>query len=105
MFQTSYRLNLYGEKISNRTFTDQLRTPNIQRKFQTFMNADHPRNDTGITQCLNEFQDILIEAGNKSLKIKKVKKRKKVTTVSKLANQKHMDPMNENLRIRYQLMN
>jgi hypothetical protein len=82
------------------------------------MNTDHPRNDTGITQCLNEFQDILIEAGNKSLKIKKVKKRKKVTTVSnkkwfdkecllkrhevrKLANQKHRDPMNENLRIRY----
>ena len=70
------------ENISNRTFTDQLRTPNIQRKFQNFMNTDHPRNDTGITQCLNEFQDILIEAGNKSLKIKKVKKRKKVTTVS-----------------------
>ena len=106
------------ENISNRTFTDQLRTPNIQRKFQNFMNTDHPRNDTGITQCLNEFQDILIEAGNKSLKIKKVKKRKKVTTVSnkkwfdkecllkrhevrKLANQKHRDPMNENLRIRY----
>ena len=106
------------ENISNRTFTDQLRTPNIQRKFQNFMNTDHPRSDTGITQCLNEFQDILIEAGNKSLKIKKVKKRKKVTNVSnkkwfdkecllkryevrKLANQKHRDPINENLRIRY----
>ncbi len=68
------------ENISSRAYTDKLKSPDIQIKFQTFLNNNYHRNDTGVSQCLNEFQDILTEAGNKSLKIKKVKKRKKVTT-------------------------
>jgi exonuclease III len=106
------------ESVSSRAYTDKLKSSEIQIKFQTFLNNNYPKNDTGVSQCLNEFQDILTEAGNKSLKIKKVKKRKKIMTISnkkwfdkecrlkrhavrKLANQKHRDPMNENVRNRY----
>ena len=77
------------ENISSRAYTDKLKSPDIQIKFQTFLNNNYHRNDTGVSQCLNEFQDILTEAANKSLKIKRVKKRKKVTTINKSFEKTH----------------
>ena len=59
-------------------FTERLRLPDIQMKFQNFLNNNYPTNNAGVNDCVNEFQDILLDAGNKSLKIKKVRKRYKI---------------------------
>jgi hypothetical protein len=106
------------ENISDRTFTESLRLPDIQMKFQNFLNNNYPTNNAGVNDYVNEFQDILLDARNKSLKIKKVRKRYKIKNITnkkwfdkecrikrhavrKLANQKHRDPININLRNRY----
>ena len=70
------------------------------------------------TKCVTEFQNILLETSKKSLKIKKSKRRRKITNVArkkwfdkdcrikqhdlrKLSNLKHRDPTNVELRKNY----
>ena len=101
-----------------RTYTDCLRSPNIQQKIQHFLINEYSTNSDGINNCLNDFEDIILEAGMKRLKIKKVTRRRKIRnttnkkwfdkecrfkrhTVRKIANKKHKDPQNLNLRNSY----
>jgi hypothetical protein len=108
------------DNISNRTFIESLNLPEIQIKYQNFINKNYPINDEGVNDCLNTFQDLILEAGKKSLKIKNIRKRNKIKNISnkkwfdkdcrlkrhevrKLANQKHRDPMDIDLRNRYHL--
>jgi hypothetical protein len=107
------------ENTSDRAYIQSLKSPQIQTKLQSFLNSDFPSNSEGIANtCLNTFQNIIQEAGKNSLKIKKRKKRCKIrnTTnkkwfdkecrlkrhaVRKLANKKHRDPLNTDIRSNY----
>ena len=101
-----------------RTYTDCLRSPNIQQKIQNFLINEYSTNSDGINNCLNDFEDIILEAGMKSLKIKKVTRHREIRnttnkkwfdkecrfkrhTVRKIENKKHKDPQNLNLRNSY----
>ena len=99
---------------SNNAFIKELKSNNIQSKLNTFLNNDYS-NDK---ESINEFQNIILEASKKSLKIKIIKYRHKINNVAnkkwfdkecrikrhqlrKVANQKHRDPNNNEIRISY----
>ncbi|CAB3996549.1 Hypothetical predicted protein, partial [Paramuricea clavata] len=106
------------DNTSNGTFANCLRSSDIQNKVEKFLENNFPENDYGVNECLEEFQDILQETSKRCLKIKKNSKRCKIrnTTnkkwfdkecrlkrhaVRKLANQKHRNPLDVNIRNQY----
>ena len=70
------------DNISNRTFIESLNLSEIQIKYKNFINKNYPINDEGVNDCLNTFQDLILEAGKKSLKIKNIRKRNKIKNIS-----------------------
>ena len=99
-------------------FRETLRSPEIQRKMNEFVDSNFTNDLNGINKCLCEFQKILLETSKKCLKIKKSKLRRKITNVvqkkwfdkecrikrhhlRKLSNLKHNDPTNTELRKTY----
>jgi predicted nuclease with TOPRIM domain len=90
----------------------------VQSKLNTFLNNDYSNDKESINKCVSEFQNIILEASKKSLKRKKenidiksimlqTKKwfdeecRIKRHQLRKVANQKHRDPNNNEIRISY----
>ncbi|CAB4012012.1 Hypothetical predicted protein [Paramuricea clavata] len=82
------------------------------------MQSTFNNDQEGINNCMTEFINILINAPQKSLRIKRKKSRRKITNVQnkkwfdkerkfkrhavcKLANKKHRDPTNINIRNEY----
>jgi hypothetical protein len=61
-------------------YTHRLRSTDIQQKIQNLLNNDYTIDDNGVNNCLNDLQTIIIDAGSKSLKIKKTKRRTKSIT-------------------------
>ena len=99
-------------------YTHRLRSTDIQQKIQNLLNNDYTIDDNGVNNCLNDLQTIIIDAGSKSLKIKKIKRRYKINnsankkwfdkecrikrhTLRKAANRKHRDPSNIDIRNEY----
>ncbi|CAB4039224.1 Hypothetical predicted protein, partial [Paramuricea clavata] len=97
---------------------ESLRSQEMQKKLNEFMNSDFTNDLNGANQCVTEFQNILLETSKKSLKIKKCKRRRKITNIAqkiwfdkdcrikrhdlrKLSNLKHRDPTNVELRKNY----
>jgi hypothetical protein len=54
----------------------------MQKKLNEFMNSDFTTDLNGTNQCVTEFHNILLETSKKSLKIKKSKRRRKITNVA-----------------------
>ncbi|CAB4001341.1 Hypothetical predicted protein [Paramuricea clavata] len=103
---------------SKNNFRESLRSQEMQNKLNEFMNSEFTNDLSGANQCVTEFQNILLETSKKSLKIKKCKRRRKITNVAqkiwfdkdcrikrhdlrKLSNLKHRDPTNVELRKNY----
>ena len=89
-----------------------------QTKLNQLINSPTPLSKEGISGFASEFQNIILHAATKSLRIKKTKDRHKITnvcnkkwfdkecrlkrhSVRKLANQKHRDPLNNEIRNEY----
>ena len=106
------------DKDSKAAFTQELKSNKIQNKLNNFLNNDFSDEKDGMNQCINEFQNIILEASKKSLKIRKTKRRSKINNVAnkkwfdkdcrlkrhhlrKLANQKHRNPTNTEIRNEY----
>ena len=62
-------------------FRETLRSPEIQRKMNEFVDSNFTNDLNGINKYLCEFQKILLETSKKCLKIKKSKLRRKITNV------------------------
>ena len=104
---------------SNENFKKALKSDELQEKLSTFLENDFSSDREGIiNKCVNEFQNIINLASKKSLKIKKKKYRRKINNVAnkkwfdkdcrfkrhqlrKLANHKHRDPNNIEIRSAY----
>ena len=103
---------------SKNNFRQRLKSHEIQTKLNQFISSEFTNDINGVNKCVSEFQDIIIETSKKSLKIRKKKIRKKITNVAnkkwfdkdcrikrhqvrKLANQKHRDPINLEVRNAY----
>ena len=101
------------ENDSASKFKDFLRSPNLQMLIRDYLDDDNSFLD--VNTRLKKVEHMLISAAKRSLKIRKPKLRKKMKQVSnkiwfdkdcrfkrhevrKLSNQKHRDPLNENLR-------
>ena len=99
-------------------FINQLKSNETQRKLDRFLENDYSNTKENMNQCVNDFQDIIFEACKKSIKIKKIKHRRLSNNVAnkkwfdkecrikrhhlrKLANQKHKDPNNVEIRHAY----
>ena len=95
-----------------------MKSPEIQAKLNQLINSNFSNDINGVNSCVNEFQNIIIEASKRSLKIRKKKVRRELSNVTnkkwfdkecrirrhevrKLANQKHKDPGNIDLRNAY----
>ncbi len=95
----------------------ELKSDEIQEKLHKFLKTDYSNDKENMNKCVNDFQNIIFEASKKSLKIKKRKYRHKISNVvskkwfdkecrikrhqlRKLANQKHRDPNNNEIRKR-----
>ena len=103
---------------SSKNFKKALKSEELQEKLSTFLDNDFSSDRESINKCVNEFQSIIDLASKKSLKIKKKKFRRKINNVAnkkwfdkecrfkrnqlrKLANQKHKDPYNTQIRNAY----
>ena len=100
-------------------FVKQLKSNEIKIKLEQFLNNDYPENKEGINQCVNEFQNIILEASKRSMKIKRKKRRTRTNNLNKkwfdkecrikrhnlrkLANKKHDDPNNNEIRNAYHI--
>ena len=100
-------------------FIKELKSKETQRKLTDFINTDFSNDKKGTNQCLNEFQNIISHVSEKSLKIKKKKRRQRLRNnvankkwfdkecqikrhqLRKLANQKHRNPSNNDIRDSY----
>ncbi|CAB3986903.1 Hypothetical predicted protein [Paramuricea clavata] len=108
------------DKDSEAAFTQELKSNKIQNKLNNFLNNDFSDEKDGMNQCINEFQNIILEASKKSLKIRKTKRRSQINNVAnkkwfdkncrlkrhhlrKLANQKHRNPTNTEIRNEYHI--
>ena len=117
---TLYKLppQFIWENNSDTLFRENLRSLETQSKLNQLINSPTPLSKEGINRFASEFQNILLHAATKSLRIKKKKYRNKITNVCnkkwfdkecrlkrhkvrKLANQKHRDPLNLELRNEY----
>ena len=102
---------------SKENFIHQLKTKETQNKLKTFLENNYERTKESINQCASDFQDIISQACKKSLKLKKKKHsrssniankkwfdkecRIKRHELRKLANQKHNNPNNIEMRHAY----
>ena len=102
---------------SKELFTKELKSKEIKTKLEQFLDNDFPDNKDGTNQCVNQFQNIILEASKKSLRINKKKHHVRTNTANKkwfdkecrikrhnlrkLANKKHNDPNNIELRNYY----
>ena len=100
-------------------FIKELKSNETQRKLTDFINTDFSDDKEGTNQCLREFQNIISHVSKKSLKIKKKKRRQRLHNnvankkwfdkecrikrhqLKKLANQKHRNPSNNDIRDSY----
>jgi hypothetical protein len=99
-------------------FRQTLKSTEIQRKLDNFIQSTFTDDEKGVNNCVTEFQNILTDAAKKSLKIRKKKTRRKINNpmnkkwfdkecrfkrheLRKLANQKHRDPTNLAIRETY----
>ena len=103
---------------SSENFKKVLKTDELQEKINAFLDKNFTPDRENINDCVNEFQNIINLASKRSLKIKKKKFRRKISNVAnkkwfdkdcrfkrhhlrKLANQKHRDPNNIEIRDMY----
>ena len=87
-------------------FRQTLKSHEIQRKLDSFLQSTFTNDEKGVNDCVTEFQNILTDAAKKSLKIRKKRTRRKINNpmnkkwfdkecrfkrheLRKLANQKH----------------
>ena len=106
------------ENDSASKFKDVLRSPDLQMLIRDYLDDDNSFLD--VNTRLKKVENMLISAAKRSLKIRKPKLRKKMKPVSnkkwfdkdcrfkrhevrKLSNQKHRDPLNENLQEKYHI--
>lgn len=106
------------ENDSADAFQSALLSPKITTLVQSFLTCDFQNNETGIEEAVNSLENIMKTAASHSLKRKVVKRRYRkinITTkkwfdkecrlkrheVRKLANSKHRDPTNINIRESY----
>ena len=99
-------------------FTKKLRSSETQEKFNTFLDNNYSTSTEDINKCVEDFENLLFHASKKSLKIKKKRYRHKSNNVAnkkwfdkecriqrhnlrKLANKKHEDPNNIEIRTSY----
>jgi hypothetical protein len=59
-----------------------LKSSEIQEKLNQLINSNFSNDINGVNSCANEFQNIIIEASKKSLKIRKKKVRRKLSNVT-----------------------
>ena len=107
------------EEDSKSKFVEQIQTDEVKQKLNTFLNRDYSNNKNDIQTCVNEFQDILLHATKKCLKMKKKKYRRVSENIAnkkwfdkecriqrhnlrKIANKKHLNPNNIEVRNNYQ---
>ena len=107
------------ENDSASKFKDVLRSPDLQMLIRDYLDDDNLLTHDVNTR-LKKVENMLISAAKRSLKIRKPKLRKKMKPVSnkkwfdkdcrfkrhearKLSNQKHRDPLSENLREKYHI--
>ena len=100
---------------SSETFRKALKSDELQRQLNTFLDNNFSSDKESTNKCVNEFQNIINIASKISLKIKKQKYRHKINNIAnkkwfdkdcrfkrhqlrKLANQKHRDPNNIEIR-------
>ncbi|CAB4019870.1 Hypothetical predicted protein [Paramuricea clavata] len=106
------------ENNSPISFTEALKSVEIQQKLESLINYDTPLTKEGVNTFASRMEDIILHAGKSSLQIKKTKFRNKISnvcnkkwfdkecrlkrhSVRKLANQKHRDPLNNDIRNEY----
>ena len=107
----------WSENSKNK-FRQALKSPEIQKKLDHFIQSTFACDQNGVNECVTEFQSIITDASKKSLKLRKSKIRKRTTNIlnkkwfdkecrfkrhelRKLANQKHRDPTNLAIREAY----
>ena len=100
---------------SDSLFTEALMSQQTQELIGDFMNCDFPSSETGVDEGVQSLENILCNAASQSLKRGKIKRRSKITNtvtkkwfdkecrlkrhaVRKLANAKHRDPTNIDIR-------
>ncbi len=66
---------------SKNNFRQTLKSPEIQRKLDNFLQSTFSKDEKGVNDCVTEFQNILNDAAKKSLKIRKKKTRRKINNV------------------------
>ncbi len=66
---------------SKNNFRQTLKSPEIQRKLDDFLQSTFSNEEKGVNDCVTEFQNILNDAAKKSLKIRKKKTRRKINNV------------------------
>jgi hypothetical protein len=117
--QLSQLLNQFTWDNNSKTkFTQILNSAEIQTKLDKFINSDFTSDLDGTKKCITEFENIPLETSKKSLKRKRKKHRSKINNkaqkkwfdkdcrmqrhqLRKLANLKHKDPTNIELRANY----
>ena len=60
-------------------FRQTLKSPEIQRKLDNFIQSTFIDDEKGVNDCATEFQNVLTDAAKKSLKIRKKKTRRKIS--------------------------
>ena len=100
---------------SDSLFKEALMSPQTQELIGDFMNCDFPSSETGVDEAVQSLENILCNEALQSLKRGKIKRRTKITNtvtkkwfdkecrlkrhdVRKLANAKHQDPTNIDIR-------
>jgi hypothetical protein len=71
------------DKQSKNNFRQTLKSPEIRQKRSNFINSYFNNDTHGISDCVSQFQNIVLETSKKSLKIKKIKnQRRKINNVA-----------------------
>ena len=94
------------ENDSASKFKDVLRSPDLQMLIRDYLDDDNSFLD--VNTRLKKVENMLISAAKRSLKIRKpkprlIKTRFKRHEARNLSNQKHRDPLSENLREKYHI--
>ena len=99
-------------------FTENLKSVHTQQNLQHLMNSNPSSSKEDVNIYTSKVDDLILHAAKKFIKIKKKKPRKNVSnvcykkwfdkecrlqrhSVRKLANQKHRDPLNTEIRDKY----
>ena len=108
------------DKDSSLKFSSSLNSPNIQSLITNFLKEDFIESEEGINKAVSQVTGIILKASKTSLKLKRIKRRIKLRKVSdkkwfdkdckmkrstlrKLSNQKHRDPLNISIRESYHI--